>query len=380
MAKLKYRHKLLKRDKWHFLSVACRQDKIEVPIFEAAGRGCKVPLLKTLMSSYCQNDCKFCPFRAERHTRRERWEPEQLANVTMKVWQQHQIRGIFLSSSVDKDPNTMVEEQIETTRLLRNSGFTGYIHLRVMPGTNYDLIKQSVQFADRVGINLEFPSAEHFNDMKIFLDFKQDIMKRIRLLAREIKKAQEQEKCKAGLDSQMVVGASNETDKEILKAVELLYNKLAARRVYFSAFNPVSHTPLEDKPAENRWREYRLYQSSFLVQKYGFKKKDFVLNSNDMLNLKYDPKFLFAAKNEISVNINSADFSELIKIPGIGIETANRILESRALGARFNKIKELKSVGVILKRAAPFIEINSRQTRLTHFAHARKFTTTHSFE
>ena len=99
-----------------------------------------------------------------------------------------------------------------------------------------------------------------------------------------------------------------------------------------------------------------------------------------MLNLKYDPKFLFAAKNEISININSADFNELIKVPGIGIETANRILESRGLGARFNNIKELKNVGVILKRAAPFMEINSRQTRLSHFAHASKFTTTLSFE
>ncbi len=380
MSKLRHRHKLLKRKKWHSLTIAAEHDKIRVPIFEAAGRGCTVPLLKTLMSSYCSNDCKFCPFRAERHTHRERWVPEQLANVTMKVWQQHRIRGIFLSSCVDKDPNKMVEEQIETARILRNRGFTGYVHLRIMPGASYDLIRESVQLADRVGINLEFPSAGHYNDMKIFLDFKQDIMKRIRLLAREIKKAQEHGKCKAGLDSQMVVGASDETDKEILNAVEWMYNKLGAHRVYFSAFNPVKHTPLENKPAENRWREYRLYQSSFLVQKYGFKKKDFMLNSNDMLNLKYDPKFLFAAKNEISININSAEFDDLIKVPGIGIETANRILESRGLGARFNNIKELKNVGVILKRATPFIEINSRQTRLSHFANARKFTTTHSFE
>lgn len=376
----KVRHKLLKRKKYHFLSVAAGHDKVRVPIFEAAGRGCKIPLLKTLMSSYCQNDCKFCPFRAERRTGRERWQPEQLANVTMKVWKQHRIRGIFLSSCIDRDPNKMVEEQIETVRLLRNRGFTGYVHLRIMPGASYDLIREAVQLADRVGINIEFPSAEHYNDMKIFLDFKQDIMKRIRLLAREIKKAQEHGTCKAGLDSQMVVGASNETDKEILDTVGLLYNKLDASRVYFSAFSPVNHTPLENRPAENRWREYRLYQSSFLVQKYGFKKKDFILDSNDMLNLKYDPKFLFAAKNEISININSADFDDLIKVPGIGIETANRILESRGLGARFNSIKELKNVGVILKRAAPFIEINSRQTRLSHFANACKFTTTHSFE
>lgn len=357
----------MKRDKWRFLTVQAGHDRHTVPIYEASARNRCVPLLKTMMSSYCQNDCKFCMFRCERKTRRERWEPNELANVAMKLWRSHKIQGLFLSSSVDKDPDFVVEKEIETIRILRNRGFTAYCHLRLMPSVGKDLIKQSVQLADRVGINLEFPSAGHYNNMKIFLDFKQDIMKRIRLLAREIKKAQEQEKCKAGLDSQMVVGASDETDKEILNAVERLYNKLDARRVYFSAFNPVKQTPLENKPAENGWREYRLYQSSFLVQKYGFEKKDFVLNNNDMLNLKYDPKFLFAAKNEISININSAEFSDLIKVPGIGIETANRILESRGLGARFNSTKELKNVGVILKRAAPFIEINSRQTRLSHF-------------
>jgi predicted DNA-binding helix-hairpin-helix protein len=360
-------NRLFKRKKWRFLTVASKHDKLRVPIFESAGRGCKIPLLKTLMSSYCTNDCKFCSFRAERKAHRERWNPVQLANVTFKVWKMRQISGLFLSSSVDRGPNKMVEEQIEVASLLRKRGFTDYIHLRLMPGTDYDLIKQSVQLADRVGINIEFPSAEHYNDMKIFLDFKQDIIKRVRLLAREIKKAQEHDKCKAGLDSQMVVGASNETDKEVLDIAEWLYNKMSARRVYFSAFEPVDRTPLENKPAENRWREYRLYQSSFLIQKYGFMRKDFVLDNKDMLSLKYDPKHIFASKNEISVSINTAPFEELVKVPGIGIETANRILESRALGARFKNMKELKNVGVIVKRAAPFVEIDSRQTRLSQF-------------
>lgn len=369
MAKLK--HKLLKRDKWRFLTTAVGRDKIEVPVFESAGRGCKIPLLKTLMSSHCQNNCKFCAFRAERRTRRERWQPEQLANVTMKVWKQRRIRGLFLSSSVDKGPNRMVEAQIETARLLRSRGFTDYIHLRVMPGTDYDLIKQSVQLADRIGINIEFPSAEHYNDMKIFLNFKQDILKRIRLLAREIKKAQDAGKCKAGLDSQMVVGASNESDKEIIKVSDWLYNKLHARRVYYSCFEPIAHTPLEDKPPENRWREYRLYQSSFLLQQYGLRFKDFanfILDDNDMLDLQRDPKIVYAVRNEVCVDINSADFKDMIKVPGIGVQTANHILECRALGAKFNNEKDLKRIGVITKRALPFVIIKSSlQRRLDQF-------------
>ncbi len=368
------RGKLLKRKKWRSLTVAAGYDKVKVPIFEAAGRGCKIPLLKTLMSNRCSNNCKFCAFRAERKVNRYQWIPQQLANVALKLWKKHKITGVFLSSAVDREPDRMVEEQIETVKILRKRGFTDYIHLKLMPGVNYDLIKESVQLADRVGINLEFPSASHYNDMKLFLDFRQDVMKRIRLLGREIKKAKEEDKCKAGLDSQIVVGASNETDKEILKVSDWLYNKMDAHRVYFSSFSPVKNTPLENKPFVSKWREYRLYQSSFLIQKYGFKRKDFIFNCNDMLDLKYDPKFVFAAKNEVSVNINSANFNELIKVPGIGIETANRILESRALGACFNNTKELKNIGVILKRALPFIEINSRQTRLSNF------TTTPNFE
>lgn len=358
----------MKRRKMSFLNMAAGHDRVNVPIFQAAGRGCKIPLLKTLMSSKCRNDCKFCAFRAERRTQRMNWEPAQLANVAMKVWRQRRIKGLFLSSSVECDPNTMVERQLQTVRLLRKRGFTDYIHTRLMPGTNYDLIREAVRLSDRVGINIEFPTKAHYNEMKIFLDFKQDIIKRVRLLGREVKKAQKQEMCTAGLDSQFVVGASDETDKEILKVSDWLYNKMSAHRVYFSAFSPVNHTPLENKKPENLWREYRLYQSSFLIQKYGFKLKDFVLDDQNRLNLREDPKYTWAKREQIFVDVNNADFSELIKVPGIGIQTANRILECRGVGAKFKDKSDLKRVGVILKRALPFVKIkSSRQTMLTQF-------------
>ena len=363
----KITNKLLKREKWKFLTTAIGYDRVTVPIFESAARNCRVPLIKTLMSSYCINDCKFCPFRSGRRTKRESWQSEQLANITIKMWKKGFIRGLFLSSSVIKDPNKAVEEEIKTAKILREHGFTDYIHLRLMPGVSYDLIKQSVQLADRVGINIEFPSSEHYNDMKLYLSFRQDVIKRIRLLAREVKKAQAVGKCKAGLDSQMIVGASNETDKEIIKISEWLYKKLNATRVYYSAFEPINDTPLENKPAENRWREYRLYQSSFLLQKYGFQTKDFVLE-NGMLDLRVDPKFSIALKNELCIDINEADFDELIKVPGIGIQTAKRIITLRTSGIKFNNEKRLKNIGVILEKAKPFIKINSSfQSRLSKF-------------
>jgi len=160
----------------------------------------------------------------------------------------------------------------------------------------------------------------------------------------------------------MVVGASDETDKEIIEMSDWLYHELNAQRVYYSSFDPVKNTPLENKKPENPWREYRLYQSSFLLRDYGFEADDFVFNDNDRLNLKQDPKFLIAKEKELIVDVNDAEFQELIKVPGIGLKTAQKIIDKRPI----KNVSILKSVGVITKRAMPFIEINKiHQTRLS---------------
>lgn len=356
----------MRRDKWKILTTQVDYDKYTVPIYDSVGRSKCIPLLKTLMSSFCTNNCKFCAFRCGRKTRRERWEPEELAKVTLKLWKERKIQGLFLSSSVERDPDLAVEKQIETVRILRKLGFSAYCHLRLMPSVNRELIKQSVELADRVGINIEFPRAEYYNDMKIFLNFRQDIIKRMKFLSREVKKAQEEGKCKAGLDSQMIVGAVNETDKEILQISEWLYSKLKVRRVYFSAFEPIKNTPLENQKPEKKWREYRLYQSSFLIQRYGFKAEDFVLNEFENLLPNQDPKFLVAKKSALFVDVNNAKFRELIRVPGIGIETAKKIISLRNSGVRLSSEKKLKEVGVILKRAVPFLKISSLR-KLTYF-------------
>lgn len=349
-----------KRHKWSHLVVNSGLDTHTVPIFSACAGSRRVPLLKTLMSSYCQNNCKFCAFRCGRKIERERWKPEELANITLKLWRVGKIQGLFLSSSVEKDPDYVVEKEIETVQILRKIGFTAYVHLRLMPSVSKDLIKQSVEIADRVGINIEFPRAEHYDDMKIFLDFKQDLIKRIRILAHEVSKAQQQGKCKAGLDTQMVVGASNETDKQILEVSDWLYHKLKARRVYYSAFEPIKNTPLENRPAESRWREYRLYQCSFLLQKYSYHAKDFVFDGSDKLPVNQDPKFLIAKQNEFRVDVNDASHEQLIKVPGIGLQTAKNILKNRP----FKNFQQLKQLGV-LSRALQFLDFKKEiQTNL----------------
>jgi len=353
---------MFKRKKYEKLTYYSGYDKHTVPIFKASAGNRKVPLLKTLMSSYCKNDCKFCPFRCNRRIFRERWEPNELAQITINLWKMKKIQGLFLSSSVEKDPDSIVEKQLETVEILRKKGFDQYIHVRLMPGVSRDLIKRSVLLSDRVGINIELPKKEYYEDMKLFLQFKQDIFKRLRWLSREIQKAQKVGKCSAGLDSQMIVGASDETDKEIIEMSDILYNEFKARRVYYSAFEPIKNTPLEKKKPENPWREYRLYQASFLLRDYGFRKRDFIFDENNNFNLKQDPKFIIAKHNDLNIDINSADFNDLIKIPGIGLKTAENIINKRPI----KNISDLKNCGVILKKAYPFIELNKmRQLHLT---------------
>ncbi len=353
---------MFKRQKWFNLTVACGHDKHTIPIFRACAGSRTVPLFKTLMTSYCKNNCKFCAFRYERRTVRNRWEPTEFARIAYKLRKMRKIEGVFLSSSVERDPDYTVERQIQAIEILRRMGFKDYVHLRLMPSVSRDLIKRAVEIADRVGINIELPSKEHYEDMKLYLAFKQDIIRRLRWLSEEVEKAQNEGKCKDGLNSQMIVGASDETDKEIIKMSDWLYHKLQARRVYYSKFEPIKNTPLENKEPENPWREYRLYQASFLLRDYGFHSKDFVFDDNDRLDLKQDPKFLIARKIELMVDLNNAKFEELIKVPGIGLKTAQKIVENKPI----KNIQTLKSLGVILKRASTFIEINGvRQTTLS---------------
>ncbi len=355
---------MIKRDKWYFLTTQVGHDKYSVPIYEASARNKCVPLLKTLMSSFCTNNCKFCMFRCERKVRRERWKPEELAKVTCKLWKLRRIQGLFLSSSVEKDPDYTVEKEIETVEILRRLGFKGYVHLRLMPGTSRDLIKRAVEVSNRVGINIEFPSREHYEEMKLYLIFTQEILRRLRWLSEEVKKAKKEGKCKAGLDSQIIVGASEENDKEIIRVSDWLYNELKACRVYYSAFEPIKNTPLEKKKPENPLREYRLYQASFLLRDYGFRVKDFIFDENDRLDLSHDPKFVIAKENGLLVDVNEAEFEELIRVPGIGLKTARKILEKRPI----KNISLLESLGVNLKKAAPFLELNNgNQSRLTRW-------------
>jgi predicted DNA-binding helix-hairpin-helix protein len=225
-------------------------------------------------------------------------------------------------------------------------------------------MKRAVESCDRVGINIEFPLPCYYDEMKIYLDFKQDVLRKLRQLARCVVKAKKEGKCKAGLDTQFIVGAVEESDKEIIKVTEWLYKDLHASRVYYSAFQPVHGTPLEGRLAESKLREYRLYQSSFLIQRYGFHLKDFIFDDRDRLPLSWDPKVLSARQKELLVNLEDATLQEMLRVPGIGIVTAQRLIKLRE--ERKLTTLELKRAGV-LRRALPFIELKGYQTTLMNF-------------
>ena len=365
-----------KRDKWYFLTLGARWDRAVVPIYEAAARGKCVPLLKTLLTSHCKNECAYCAFRAGRKCLRTSWEPEKLAKITMYLWNQGRIRGLFLSSSVARDPDYVTERQLEVLGILRKMGYTDYIHLRIMPGTNRHYIKEAVKLADRVGVNIEAPSEESFAELCPDKgNFKEDIIKRLEWITEEIQSLRKKEQFlgfgfgKAGIDTQIIVGATEDNDLQHLKTTEWLYRKMGLRRVYYSGFEPIKQTPLENHPPCPPWREYRLYQASFLIRDYGITAKELeqIMDEQGFLP-NVDPKIMLAKihREIFPVDLNTASFKEIIRIPHIGPITARKLIEYR----KIKPIKYLSDLEKILgsnlaRKVLKYVDIKDR--RLAQF-------------
>jgi predicted DNA-binding helix-hairpin-helix protein len=358
----------VKHDRWHLLNLGTQWDKTSLPIFEAAARGRCVPLLKTLLTSHCTNSCNYCQFRAGRGFQRQSWKEEKLARITMHLWKEGKIVGLFLSSSVFKDPDHITERQLCVLRKLRIIGYTGYVHLRLMPGVSKHYIREAVELSDRVGVNLEAPSADLFQELCPDKGgFGEAVLKRLEWVVNEVQRAKSS--CsdaefgygRSGVDTQMIVGAVGENDWQHLETTMWLYRSLGLKRVFYSGFKPVSDTPFEDKPPCPSYREYRLYQCSFLFRDYRFNIKDFVEVVDDEGFLpNEDPKALFAKNNMdlFPLDVNEANYYDILKIPKIGPATAERIILSRKT-QRIRHLSDLeKAVGQKLARViAPYIDL-----------------------
>jgi len=269
------------------------------------------------------------------------------------------IEGLFLSSGILGDSENTTQKQIDLVQELRKEGFKGFIHVRLMPGIPKDMLATISGCADKFGVNVESTNSEHYSELCPNFDYKIDAIRRMRWTADFVRNERKKGHIVGANDTQFVVGADGETDKEYISRTYNFMEKYRLRRPYFMSFHPVKDTPLEKEQASPLWREHRLYQTSFLMKDYGYKPYEFkeILNAGLLPN--QDPKLMLAG--DMMVDINSASANELIRVPGIGPMSANKITKLRPI----HSFAQLKQLGIVLKRAAPFIEVNGmKQGRL----------------
>ena len=338
----------------------------DLPIATAHLPGGKtMPLLKTLLTSACERNCYYCAFRSGRDFRRTSFTPDEMGQIYMKIYRSGIARGIFLSSGVAGGGIHTQDRLIAAAEVLRRKlGYTGYLHLKIMPGAEQAQVERAMQLADRVSINLEAPTTERLARLapqKVFLD---ELLTPLRWID-QIRRSQPGEQGWNGhwpsSVTQFVAGGSGETDLELLQTSEYLHRKLRLARVYFSGFSPVPDTPLEGQAPIDPWRTHRLYQADFLLRDYGFGVEDLPFARSGSLPLDTDPKLAWARANlaDQPVEINQADSHELLRIPGIGPHGARAILQARHQN-RIRQIDDLKALGVSAQRAAPFILMDGR--------------------
>lgn len=311
-----------------------------------------ISLLKILLTNCCIFDCKYCLNRKSNTIKRAIFTPEEICEVTINFYRRNYIEGLFLSSGIVKSPDYTMELLIETLRLLRKKyHFGGYIHAKAIPGASEKLLKELGSLVDRLSANIELPTE---NGLKLLAPNKDS--SKVHKIMHYVKTNQNNQYVPAGQSTQMIIGATKESDLEIMEKSSHLYDTYHLKRVFYSAYIPVnkdSLLPSLEKP--HLKRENRLYQADFLLRFYHFKVKDLLNPDNPNFNILVDPKADWALRHldEFPKEVNTSSYNDLLKIPGIGVKSAKRIIYSR----RVFKLcfDDLKKMGVVLKRAKYFI-------------------------
>ena len=336
--------------------------------FSADGR-C-ISLLKVLMSNACVYDCKYCVNRRSNDTPRATFSPRELADLTIQFYRRNYIEGLFLSSGVIQSPDYTCERMIETLRILREEyRFHGYIHAKAIPGADSLLISRIGSLADRLSVNIELPSQQSLSllapDKK-----KESILRPMQLISGRIEENSTElvkyrhapKFAPAGQSTQMIIGATPETDLQILRLSERLYQKYRLKRVFYSAYLPVAESPLlpafTTKPP--LLREHRLYQADWLLRYYGFTSDELLDEKHPSFHPLVDPKCGWALNHPelFPVEVNRAPYETLLRVPGIGVKSARRIVTARRQGRL--DYGALKKLGVVLKRAQYFITCSGK--------------------
>lgn len=329
-----------------------------------ASDGRCISLLKILMTNCCIFDCKYCLNRKSNNIKRAVFTPEEICSITINFYKRNYIEGLFLSSGIIKSPDYTMELLIETISLLRKKyHFGGYIHAKAIPGASEYLLKKLGSLVDRLSANIELPTE---SGLKLLAPNKDD--SKVTKIMKYVKENQNRNFVPAGQSTQMIIGATKETDLDIMNRSSNLYENHKLKRVFYSAYIPVNKDSLlptlEAPPLK---RENRLYQADWLLRFYNFKVSDILSQDNPNFNLLVDPKVDWALRHleEFPKEINTVSYEELLKIPGIGVTCAKRIVTNR----RNFKLdfKDLKKMGVVLKRAIYFITCNGKYSLKSEF-------------
>ncbi len=324
-----------------------------------------VSLLKILLTNHCIYDCAYCVSRKSNDVKRAAFTVQEVVDLTINFYRRNYIEGLFLSSGIFKDADYTMERLVLIAKQLRQEhNFNGYIHLKTIPAASPELIHEAGLYADRLSINLEIPTD---SGLKLLAPEKnrQDMIRPMSYLKDQLLKTREEKKlfkatpkfAPAGQSTQLIIGASGESDQQIITAANFFYKKFQMKRVYYSGYVPISY----DKrlpaigTAVPTARENRLYQSDWLMRFYGFNANEIVNDSHPLLDLDIDPKLSWALRNmdRFPIDINTADYQLILRVPGIGVSSAQKIVAARRFGAL--TLDNLKKIGVAVNRAKYFI-------------------------
>lgn len=336
-----------------------------------------ISLLKILMSNNCNYDCLYCVNRKSNDILRTSLEPQELCELVTNLYKRNYIEGLFLSSAIEGSPNATMEKLLRTVMMLRKVyKFNGYIHLKAIPHADTRFIESASLYADRMSVNIELPSSQGLKllapaktkeSILTPMKFMSDIYKNTLELPRSAVRA-----LPAGQTTQLIVGATPDTDGIILKLSESLYRLYKMKRVYYSAYEPMGTSPLLPTVPANKRRENRLYQADWLIRFYGFDVDEFITPQTN-LNYELDPKCDWALRNmdKFPIEINSAPYETLLKVPGIGIKGAWRISKARHNGRL--KMDDLKRMRIVLKRAQNFITVNGKFFGIENYSRLNQY-------
>lgn len=324
-----------------------------------------ISLLKIMLTNFCIYDCAYCVNRRSNDIPRATFSVSELVNLTIEFYRRNYIEGLFLSSGVVRNPDYTMERLVRIAKDLRlQYRFNGYIHLKSIPGASKELVDEAGRYADRLSVNIEIPNETSLQKLAPEKDFP-SVFAPMRYIKQGILENLEDRKkfrkvprfAPAGQSTQMIVGATPETDREILRLSSALYHRPTMKRVYYSGFVPVNtydkRLPMLKQPP--LVRENRLYQADWLMRFYQFKAEEIVDDAYPNLDLEIDPKLAWALRHpeKFPVDINKADYELILRVPGIGVKSAQLIIASRRYG-RIG-IFQLKKMGIVLKKAQYFI-------------------------